>query len=54
MVILQNPTEADKLAKIQKDLDETKVILVQYCPLSNILCTFMHLCRLADRAEVEW
>lgn len=27
--MLQNPTEADKLAKIQKDLDETKVILVR-------------------------
>lgn len=33
LVILQNPTEADKLAKIQKDLDETKVILVQCSPL---------------------
>lgn len=26
--MMQNPAEADKLAKIQKDLDETKVILV--------------------------
>jgi hypothetical protein len=30
----QNPTEADKLLKIQRDLDETKVILVQ-CSVSS-------------------
>lgn len=27
--LLQDPTQADKLSKIQKDLDETKVVLHQ-------------------------
>lgn len=28
IIILQDPAEADKLLKIQRDLDETKIILV--------------------------
>lgn len=28
LIKFQNPSEADKLMKIQKDLDETKIILV--------------------------
>jgi hypothetical protein len=41
----QNPTEADKLLKIQKDLDETKVILVsinhQASSFSNLIILYV-------------
>jgi hypothetical protein len=32
---LQDPAEADKLLKIQRDLDETKIILVSNCMFSD-------------------
>ena len=32
---LQDPAEADKLLKIQRDLDETKIILVSSCMFSD-------------------
>lgn len=28
LLVLQDPAEADKLLKIQRDLDETKIVLV--------------------------
>ncbi|XP_024367646.1 VAMP-like protein YKT61 [Physcomitrium patens] len=45
----QNPTEADKLAKIQKDLDETKVIL--HKTIESVLKRGENLDNLVDKSN---
>jgi synaptobrevin family protein YKT6 len=48
LVKFQNPTEADKLAKIQKDLDETKVIL--HKTIDSVLARGERLDTLVDKS----